>query len=176
MASSYAAKARANSRYEMTDVSDWRSPVQNGPRYELESLGTGTVPTAAMSALSVIDSLLGFVDQISGNPTGRPHEFVPIVLSAAGDRPNIVLIMADDMGFSDIGCYGGEVMTPNLDALAAGGLPSEAVEGHKDLNAREVAILLPLVALTVLFGVYWSSLLSFVDPAVETILAGMGVL
>lgn len=36
--------------------------------------------------------------------------------------PNIVLIMSDDMGFSDIGCYGGEIDTPNLDALAAGGL------------------------------------------------------
>jgi arylsulfatase A-like enzyme len=39
-----------------------------------------------------------------------------------GKRPNIVLIMADDMGYSDIGCYGGEVNTPNLDRLAAGGL------------------------------------------------------
>ncbi|SVB26363.1 uncharacterized protein METZ01_LOCUS179217, partial [marine metagenome] len=37
-------------------------------------------------------------------------------------RPNIVLIMADDMGFSDIGCYGGEIQTPNLDKLAANGL------------------------------------------------------
>ena len=37
-------------------------------------------------------------------------------------QPNIVLIMADDMGFSDIGSYGGEVQTPNLDALAKGGL------------------------------------------------------
>jgi arylsulfatase len=41
---------------------------------------------------------------------------------APGGRPNIVLIMADDMGFSDIGCYGGEISTPNLDSLAAGGL------------------------------------------------------
>jgi len=40
----------------------------------------------------------------------------------AAKRPNIVLIMVDDMGFSDIGCYGGEVHTPNLDKLAAGGL------------------------------------------------------
>ena len=37
-------------------------------------------------------------------------------------RPNIVLIMSDDMGFSDIGCYGGEIETPNLDKLAAGGM------------------------------------------------------
>ncbi len=36
--------------------------------------------------------------------------------------PNIVVILADDMGFSDIGCFGGEIATPNLDALAAGGL------------------------------------------------------
>ena len=37
-------------------------------------------------------------------------------------RPNIILIMADDMGFSDAGCYGGEINTPNLDFLANNGL------------------------------------------------------
>ena len=37
-------------------------------------------------------------------------------------RPNIVVIVADDLGFSDIGCYGGEVRTPHLDRLAAGGV------------------------------------------------------
>ena len=37
-------------------------------------------------------------------------------------RPNIILIMVDDMGYSDIGCYGGEVKTPNLDKIAENGL------------------------------------------------------
>ena len=40
----------------------------------------------------------------------------------AADKPNIVVILVDDMGFSDIGCYGSEIPTPNLDALAANGL------------------------------------------------------
>lgn len=37
-------------------------------------------------------------------------------------KPNILLILADDLGWSDLGCYGGEIQTPNLDALAKGGL------------------------------------------------------
>ncbi len=37
-------------------------------------------------------------------------------------RPNILIILSDDMGFSDLGCYGSEIATPNLDALAKGGL------------------------------------------------------
>lgn len=37
-------------------------------------------------------------------------------------RPNIIIILNDDMGFSDLGCYGGEMHTPNLDGLASGGL------------------------------------------------------
>lgn len=52
------------------------------------------------------------------------------VAAAAGDvravgaaaRPNVVVILADDLGYSDLGCYGGEIDTPNLDALARNGL------------------------------------------------------
>ena len=40
----------------------------------------------------------------------------------AADKPNIVLIMADDMGYTDIGCYGSEINTPVLDGLAENGL------------------------------------------------------
>src|SRR3954465_1432783 len=51
--------------------------------------------------------------------------FLPLLLlalAAEAARPNVVLILSDDMGFSDLGCQGGEIRTPNLDALAAGGV------------------------------------------------------
>lgn len=41
---------------------------------------------------------------------------------AQQSRPNIIMILADDMGYSDIGCYGGEILTPNIDSLARGGV------------------------------------------------------
>lgn len=40
----------------------------------------------------------------------------------AADRPNIIVILVDDMGFSDVSCYGGEIPTPHLDALAKNGI------------------------------------------------------
>jgi arylsulfatase len=41
---------------------------------------------------------------------------------SAGRRPNFLVILADDMGYSDAGCYGGDIRTPNLDSLAADGI------------------------------------------------------
>ncbi len=43
-------------------------------------------------------------------------------VASSASRPNIVIIMVDDMGFSDVGCYGGEIKTPNIDSLASNGL------------------------------------------------------
>ena len=45
-----------------------------------------------------------------------------LLFSHGADQPNIVLILADDMGYSDLGCYGGEIKTPNLDRLAKNGI------------------------------------------------------
>ncbi len=44
------------------------------------------------------------------------------LFAAEPAKPNIILILADDMGYSDLGCYGGEIATPTLDRLATGGL------------------------------------------------------
>ncbi len=46
----------------------------------------------------------------------------PVSASTKPSRPDIVLVMSDDMGFSDLGCYGSEIRTPNLDRLATNGL------------------------------------------------------
>ena len=43
-------------------------------------------------------------------------------LAGASERPNILLILVDDMGYSDLGCYGGEIETPTIDGLASNGL------------------------------------------------------
>ena len=62
---------------------------------------------AGLSAASL--AVPGCVSRSRGTPGGDK-------------RPNIILIMADDMGYSDIGCYGGEVYTPNINSLAANGV------------------------------------------------------
>lgn len=57
---------------------------------------------------------------LASDPELVAHENQPP--GTAGQRPNIVLIMADDMGFSDIGAFGGEIPTPNIDRLAGNGV------------------------------------------------------
>ncbi|MEZ5559183.1 MAG: sulfatase-like hydrolase/transferase [Pseudomonadales bacterium] len=56
-----------------------------------------------------------------------PRALVFLVLALAGgahaaERPNIVLVVADDVGFSDLGAYGSEIATPTIDALARSGV------------------------------------------------------
>jgi len=42
--------------------------------------------------------------------------------SSAAKNPNILYILCDDLGYSDLGCFGGEIKTPTIDALATGGV------------------------------------------------------
>jgi arylsulfatase A-like enzyme len=57
-------------------------------------------------------ALLAFLCLLAGSPAA----------AEPSASPNIILIVADDLGFSDLGCYGGEIRTPHLDQLAAEGL------------------------------------------------------
>src|SRR6187431_2768787 len=65
----------------------------------------------ALTLIGLISALMPFAGLV------RPAQ-----AADAAKRPNIVIIMADDLGFSDIGPYGSEVPTPNLDKLAAEGV------------------------------------------------------
>ena len=59
----------------------------------------------------------------------------------AAKRPNIVLIMADDLGFADLGCYGSEIQTPNLDTLAANGLRFSQFYNTAKCHSSRVSLL-----------------------------------
>lgn len=63
------------------------------------------------------------------------------VSAFAVERPNLVVIMVDDLGYSDIGCYGGEIETPNLDALAAGGLRFSQFYNTAKCHSSRVSLL-----------------------------------
>jgi len=68
-----------------------------------------------------------------------PH--AKLVAAEPDARPNIVLIMADDLGFSDLGCYGSEIETPNLDALAAKGLRFSQFYNTAKCHSSRVSLL-----------------------------------
>jgi arylsulfatase len=61
--------------------------------------------------------------------------------SAPAERPNILLIVADDMGFSDVGSYGSEIETPNVDSLAQDGLRFSQFYNHPRCSPSRAAML-----------------------------------
>ena len=69
------------------------------------------VTRKAVRFLAVVLLLL-----VVGSACGQPQS----------DKPNILVILFDDLGYSDLGCYGGEIDTPNIDSLAAGGVRFES--------------------------------------------------
>lgn len=66
---------------------------------------------------------------------------IPPLHAESSDRPNIVMIMVDDLGFADIGCYGGEIETPNLDTLAANGLRFSQFYNTAKCHSSRVSLL-----------------------------------
>jgi arylsulfatase len=58
-----------------------------------------------------------------------------------GTKPNVVLILADDLGYSDLSCFGGEIRTPTLDRLAAGGLRMSAFHNTPRCSPSRASLL-----------------------------------
>jgi arylsulfatase A-like enzyme len=67
--------------------------------------------------------------------------FMPFASSIATDKPNILLIMADDLGFADLGCYGSEIKTHNLDKLARNGLRFSQFYNTAKCHSSRVSLL-----------------------------------
>ncbi|WP_236621199.1 arylsulfatase [Rhodopirellula sallentina] len=57
------------------------------------------------------------------------------------ERPNVLIMMVDDLGFSDVGCFGGEIDTPNLDSLASGGLRFSQFYNTAKCHSSRVSLL-----------------------------------
>ena len=84
------------------------------------------VDQTQFDTISIADGQTAAFDEIRFGPTLA--DVLPTDDSGGGggptisDGPNIIYIIVDDMGYSDLGCFGGEIDTPNIDSLAAGGL------------------------------------------------------
>jgi arylsulfatase A-like enzyme len=70
----------------------------------------------------------------------------------ADDRPNIIVILTDDSGYSDLGCYGGEIDTPNLNQLAAQGLRFKNFYNNGRCSPSRASLLTGLDSAKVGFG------------------------
>ena len=66
---------------------------------------------------------------------------IPLLAAVKDTRPNFVIIMADDMGLSDLGCYGSEIATPNLDRLAQHGLRFTRLYNNNMCTVTRAALL-----------------------------------
>jgi len=66
---------------------------------------------------------------------------LPLTAAEAAERPNLVVILADDLGYSDLGCYGGEISTPHLDRLAEEGVQFRAFYNDSKCSPTRASLL-----------------------------------
>ena len=83
--------------------------------------GTEVTRKAALIAAALVSTLMSPLAMAQASPQKPTAAAVPGAQREAS-RPNFLVIVADDLGWSDLGAFGGEIVTPNLDALANGGV------------------------------------------------------
>ena len=108
----------------------------------------GTAISLSALAIAVASPLLGAIADRGGLRKPWLAFFTALCVVAtshegavAAPRPNILLVMADDLGFSDLGCYGSEIDTPNLDRLAANGLRFSQFYNTAKCHSSRVSLL-----------------------------------
>jgi len=133
-ASDFLGIAQGTPTEKIVTVSDavwhvWTGETSLSDGFNIASIDGGaaiTLPAGTISDFGVLA-----IDGANGNDRMRFRDFTisgtdlseaPTPDPSSTPRPNVVLIMVDDMGWSDIGCYGSEIQTPNLDSLAADGI------------------------------------------------------
>ena len=91
-------------------------------------MGDGAPGTGSVGAYAGFDGTVG-------NTFAASDPWWPPRPTAPAGAPNVVIVLADDLGFSDLACYGSEIATPNLDALAASGDPLHRLPRDADVLA-----------------------------------------
>ncbi|MEM6692789.1 MAG: sulfatase-like hydrolase/transferase, partial [Planctomycetota bacterium] len=117
-------KAAAIYASVMADAPEWPepdAPIRSGTRQEFRQSRSSLRDETAMIHGSDRGATLG--PTVSNEPTSQTNEQKVLATSATEKtRPNVVVLYVDDLGWQDIGCYGGPVRTPTLDKLAAKGV------------------------------------------------------
>lgn len=108
--------------YRVTDPSSDTLPAP----FSTATFNFTAAEQASLDTLNIVETQTGEFDEIRLGATLADvlptMDVPPPAEPPISDGPNIIYIITDDMGYSDIGCYGGEIETPHVDSLAAEGL------------------------------------------------------
>lgn len=92
-----------------------------------------------LNQISIGDSQTAIFDEIRFGPSLT--DVLPVKAPPVSDGPNIIYILVDDMGYSDLGCYGGEIDTPHIDSLAASGITFRQFYNNAKCEPSRAAIM-----------------------------------
>jgi len=97
--------------------------------------------SGAVAATLALGSCTSTAEQAGEAPASRTPRTGPSTLAPNAKRPNIVVILADDMGYADLGCWGSEISTPNIDKLAQNGWRFTQMHNNPRCTVTRAALL-----------------------------------